>query len=98
MSKPMGVLIVEDSENDALLLVRELKRGGYDLTFERVETEDAMRAALDKKEEWDVIIADHSLPHFSAPDALELLHEKGMDLPFIVVSGAIGEETAVDLF
>jgi len=94
MNKPLRVLIVEDSEDDALLVIRELERGGYDTTFERVETAEAMTAALEK-EAWDIIIADYRLPHFSAPEALELLHQSGLDLPFIVVSGAIGEETAV---
>jgi PAS domain S-box-containing protein len=93
MGKPLRVLIVEDSENDALLVIRELKRGGYDVTFKRVETAEAMTAALDKQA-WDVIISDYHLPHFSAPEALELLHQSSLDLPFIVVSGTIGEETA----
>ena len=94
MSKPLRVLIVEDSEDDAVLLERCLKRGSYDLTFERVETADAMRNALEQKE-WDIIIADYVLPQFSAPDALELLKKKDIDLPFIIVSGVIGEDTAV---
>jgi len=94
MAKPLRVLIVEDLEDDALLVIRELERGGYDTTFERVETAEAMTAALEKQV-WDIIIADYSLPHFSAPEALELFHQSGLDLPFIVISGTIGEETAV---
>jgi len=94
MSKPLRVLIVEDSEDDMLLVVREIQRGGYTPTFERVETAKAMTAALEKQA-WDVIISDYRLPHFSAPAALELFKETGLDLPFIVVSGTIGEETAV---
>jgi PAS domain S-box-containing protein len=94
MAKHLRVLIVEDSEDDALLVIRELKRGGYDTTFERVETAEAMTAALEKQV-WDIIIADYRLPHFSAPEALELFHQSGLDLPFIVISGTIGEETAV---
>ena len=94
MAKHLRVLIVEDSEDDTLLAIRELERGGYDTTFERVETAEAMTAAL-KKQAWDIIIADYRLPHFSAPEALELLHQSGLDLPFIIVSGAIGENTAV---
>jgi len=93
------VLIVEDSEDDMLLLVRELRRGGYDPTFERVETAAAMRAALDQQK-WDIVLSDYSMPRFSAPAALALLQdlsiESGLDLPFIIVSGAIGEETAVE--
>ncbi len=94
MGKPLRVLIVEDSEDDTLLAIRELECGGYDTTFERVETAEAMTAALDKQA-WDIIIADYNLPHFSAPEALELFHQSGLDLPFIIVSGAVGEETAV---
>ncbi len=94
MGKPLRVLVVEDSEDDALLVIRELERGGYDATFERVETAEAMTAAL-KKQAWDVIIADYKMPHFSGPAALELLKKTGLDLPSIVVSGTVGEETAV---
>ena len=95
MSKPLRVLIVEDSEDDALLLVRQLRSGGYEPTFERVDTPEAMNAALEQT--WDIVIADYAMPHFSAPSALDMLKEKGLDLPFIIVSGAIGEETAVSM-
>ena len=95
MSKPLRVLIVEDVENDALLVIRELERGGYDVTPERVDTAEGMTAALDGKE-LDVVIADHSMPHFSGPDALNVLRESGLDLPFIIVSGSIGEDAAVE--
>ncbi len=94
MSKPLRVLIVEDSEDDALLTIRELERGGYALTFERVETAEAMAAAL-KKQAWDIIISDYSMPHFSGLKALKLLQQSGLDLSFIVISGTIGEEVAV---
>jgi len=94
MVKHLRVLIVEDLEDDALLVIRELKRGGYETTFKRVETAEGMTAALEKQV-WDIIIADYRLPHFSAPEALELFHQSGLDLPFIVISGTIGEETAV---
>jgi sigma-B regulation protein RsbU (phosphoserine phosphatase) len=94
MSTPLHVLIVEDSEDDAVLIVRELQRGGYDPTFERVETPEGMSAAL-AQQGWDIIIADYSMPHFSGLAALTLLQESGFDLPSIIVSGAIGEETAV---
>jgi PAS domain S-box-containing protein len=95
MNKPLRVLIVEDSDDDASLLLRELRRSGYDPAFERVETAAAMRAALERQA-WDIIIADYSLPQFSAPDALALLQASGLDLPFVVVSGSIGEDRAVD--
>ncbi len=94
MSTPLSVLIVEDSEDDALLLIRELRSGGYKPTFERVDTPKAMNAALEQQS-WDIVIADYAMPHFSAPSALGMLKERGLDLPFIIVSGAIGEETAV---
>ena len=94
MSGPLRVLIVEDSEDDTLLLVRELRRGGYDPEFQRVETAEAMNAALEKQK-WDIVLADYAMPHFDAIGALELFKEKGREAPFIIVSGAISEETAV---
>src|ERR671921_1540018 len=95
MGVPLSVLLVEDSENDALLLVRELRRGGYDPTWERVDTPATMEAALDGRG-WDLVISDHSMPNFSSPAALGLLRSKGfVDLPFIIVSGNIGEDAAV---
>lgn len=87
--------MIEDSEDDARLVLREIQRGGYEVNFERVETADAMRAAL-ARQSWDLIICDFSLPRFSAPKALDLLKNSGHDLPFIIVSGTIGEESAVN--
>ena len=95
MNKPLRVLIVEDSEDDALLTIRELKKGGYEPEYERVETAEAMRIPLQEKS-WDIILCDYSMPKFSGPAAIALLKETGIDLPLIIVSGAIGEETAVD--
>jgi two-component system, NarL family, sensor histidine kinase UhpB len=96
MGVPLKVLLVEDYEDDALLLLRELRRGGYDPVSERVDTAEAMEAALDERE-WDLVIADHSMPAFSSSAALELLRSKGFaDLPFIIVSGQIGEQVAVE--
>ncbi len=94
MGIPLRVLIVEDSEDDAILLLRELRRGGCDPIFERVDTPAAMANALDKRT-WDIIIADYSMPNFSAPDALKMMQKSVLDLPFIIVSGKIGEDTAV---
>jgi PAS domain S-box-containing protein len=94
MGKPLKALIVEDSPDDAVLLVRELRKGGYDVEFERVESERSMKDAL-AAGGWDAVIADYALPSFSAPAALCLMQQSGVDLPFIVVSGTIGEETAV---
>jgi len=94
MSKPLRILIVEDSEDDTLLLLYELQRGDYNPTFERVDSPAAMSAALDGRG-WDLVVADFSMPRFNALAALELLRKKGLDLPFIIVSGTIGEELAV---
>ncbi|MEE9166984.1 MAG: histidine kinase [Candidatus Neomarinimicrobiota bacterium] len=96
MRAPLNVLLIEDSEDDALLLLRELRRGGYDPTFERVETPKDMKAALENQT-WDVIISDYVMPRFSGPAALALLKEYGFDVPFIIVSGKVGEETAVQV-
>ncbi len=94
MRSQLHVLIVEDVEDDLLLLLRELRRGGYALDYVRVDTADEMQAALDRQT-WDMVIADYSLPAFSAPAALEVLQQRQLDLPFIIVSGTIGEEVAV---
>src|SRR5215218_6185740 len=95
MGVDLNVLIVEDSEDDALLLLRMLRKGGYDPTWERVDTPQDMEAALDGAS-WDLVISDHSMPAFSSSAALGLLRRKGyMDLPFIIVSGQIGEDAAV---
>jgi PAS domain S-box-containing protein len=92
--KPLQCLLVEDSADDAELLLRALRTGGFDVTWERVETAGAMRAALDRQP-WDLIIADHSMPQFSGLAALEVLKTSGLDLPFILISGTMGEEQAV---
>ncbi|MBA4397442.1 MAG: hypothetical protein C0394_08685 [Syntrophus sp. (in: bacteria)] len=94
MSKPLRVLLVEDSEDDAMLLLRSLRKGGYEPEYERVDTAGAMRKALTEKP-WDVILCDYKLPQFDGLAAIALLKEAGIDLPFIIVSGTIGEETAV---
>lgn len=94
MSEPLRVLLVEDSEDDALLIMRELRNGGYEPTIDRVETADALSAALERGG-WDVILADFNLPSFNALAALSTVQEREIDLPFIIVSGTIGEETAV---
>ncbi|RJQ56736.1 MAG: hybrid sensor histidine kinase/response regulator [Nitrospiraceae bacterium] len=94
MPKPLHILIVEDSEDDAFLLLRELRKGGYEVTSERVETAEAMKAALGKGG-WDIVISDYVLPVFGGLAALSILKESGQDLPFIIVSGNIGEDIAV---
>lgn len=94
MVKELKILLVEDSEDDALLLMREIRRCRYEPVFERVETADAMREAL-VGQEWDVVISDYKMPQFNAPAALQILKECGHDVPFIIVSGKIGEDLAV---
>jgi len=96
MSQPLRVLLVEDSADDAALMERALRQGGYQPTCERVETAAAMRAALDRAP-WDVVLSDHKLPELDSPAALGVLHASGLDLPFLIVSGSIGEELAVGI-
>ncbi|GFO56773.1 histidine kinase [Geomonas sp. Red276] len=94
MSKLLKVLLVEDSPEDGMLLLRELKRGGYQPQHRRVESSTQMREAL-KADTWDVILSDYHLPGFDALGALRVLHDSGHDLPFIIISGKIGEDLAV---
>jgi PAS domain S-box-containing protein len=95
----LRALLVEDSENDALLLAEELRRGGYEPVYERVSTPEGMERALAEAsargEPWKVILSDYYMPRFRAPDALALLRRLGYDTPFIIVSGKIGEDAAV---
>lgn len=95
MSKSLRVLIIEDSEADALLVVEELERNGYRPSWRRVDTLEALRAAL-RKEPWDVVLSDHHTPPFNSRDSLRALKDLGLNLPFLIVSGAIGEEEAVE--
>ena len=94
VNQPLQVLIVEDSQNDAALLEIELERAGYETACHRVETGEAMSAALTERL-WDLVIADYIMPHFNGLAALALVKEKGLDLPFIIVSGHITDDTAV---
>ena len=96
MGKLIRVLIVEDSENDTEVMLRELRRGGYEVEHQRVETRSAMQAALSQRG-WDLVLCDYTLPHFSARDALQTLQASELDLPFIVISGTIAEESAVEM-
>ena len=90
MSKPLQVLVVEDSEDDAALVVETLKESGYEPIHQRVETPEEMKAAL-LQNCWDVILSDYMMPRFDALRAMRLIKEMGLDLPFIIVSGSIGE-------
>lgn len=95
MSNPLRVLIVEDSEDDARLLLRELSRNGYEPVSERVESAAAMRKILVEKT-WDAVLSDYSIPGFGGLEALKIARESGFDLPFILVSGKVSEETLVE--
>jgi signal transduction histidine kinase len=92
---PIRVLIIEDSEEDADLIVLELKRGGYSPEFRRVEEADGLVRALSDGE-WDLVLSDYSMPRFSVPEALSIVQQKNADLPFVIVSATIGEEAAVE--
>ncbi|MBD2695144.1 response regulator, partial [Anabaena catenula] len=96
MSQPLNVLIVEDSEADAMLVLRELHRGGFNPIWERVQTAQELSAALNRCS-WDVILSDYRLPGFNAPAALEIVKQSHKDIPFILISGIIGEVSAVEM-
>lgn len=95
MAKELRLLIVEDSEDDSTLLVRELRKGGFEPSYTRVESLRHLEAALDAGP-WDAVISDFNLPGFNGLDALRLVQSRGQDIPFILVSGTIGEEKAVE--
>ncbi|MEM7760300.1 MAG: EAL domain-containing protein [Cyanobacteria bacterium P01_A01_bin.40] len=95
MNELLRVLIIEDSEDDAELLAIALERGGYNVIHRRVDTKAGMQIALRESQPWDIVLADYSMPQFSAIAALEVLKEWQLDLPFVIVSGKIGEDTAV---
>src|SRR5580658_7438144 len=90
----LRVLIAEDSDSDTEQVVRILKKDGFDIHFERVCTAKAMEAAL-TQQVWDVIVSDYNMPGFDALEALSILKQTNLDIPFILVSGTVGEETAV---
>jgi DNA-binding NtrC family response regulator len=96
MDRPLRLLIVENTDDDAELLLRALRRGGYEVACEVVETPAAMRAAL-TRQEWDVITSDHAMPHFSAPAALALAKAIRPDVPFIIVSDELDPNLTVSL-
>ena len=93
-NKPLRALVVDDSENDVLHLLRVLRKAGYEPVYERVSTAPDMQAALERQT-WDIVISDFEMPRFGGFEALQLLKESGHDLPFILVSAVVSEETAV---
>jgi putative nucleotidyltransferase with HDIG domain len=95
MATPLRVLLVEDDPDDAALVIHELRKAGYDPIYQRVDTAEGMRTAL-AREDWEIVLSDFSMPGFGGPHALRLLREGGFDLPFILVSGTVGEDAAVE--
>jgi two-component system cell cycle sensor histidine kinase/response regulator CckA len=96
MLSQLHLLIIDDSEDDALLITRALEKENFKLFHQRVENAAELNAALDARV-WDIIISDYSMPGFTGTQALELCQQKAFDAPFIIVSGRIGEEVAVDM-
>ena len=94
MSEPLRVLFVDDSEEDVFFLLRELKKGGFEPNFKRVDDASSLRALL-QSEEWQIVISDFHMPDFDGLMALQIFKETGRDIPFILVSAIVGEETAV---
>ena len=95
-NETVRILMVEDFEDDTLLALRALRRGGFEVTHRRVQTAAELTVAL-AEGQWDAVLADYNLPGFNGMRALEIFRSAGLDIPFIVVSGTIGEETAVDM-
>ena len=96
MANVLDMIMVEDSEDDAHFIQEELEKAGYEVNAVRVDTASGLQSVLMQRN-WHVILCDHSMPGFSAPAALRTLHESGLDIPFIIVSGIIGDELAVSL-
>ena len=94
-AQPLRVLIVEDNADDAALLVRVLRRGHYDLTWERVDSSAGLQAAL-RRQTWDIVISDYSMPQFNGLSALQVVKAHDDNLPFLLVSGTVGEDIAVN--
>ena len=99
-AEPLRVLVVEDSEDDAFLMIRNLENAGFDIAgldidWDRVDTVNALGAALDHKS-WDIVLAGDSLPHFTAADALRLVRKRDRDVPFLVLTGAVGEDVVIE--
>ena len=96
MEKPLHILIIEDNESDAALIIRHLKKADKNIVCEVIETAPQLESALEQQK-YDFVICDHSLPQFNDRQALKILQSTEIDIPFIVVSGTVGEETAVEL-
>lgn len=95
MDKKLSVLVIEDSDQDCILLIEELKRNGFSPEYERIETRSEMEEMLEKRS-WDLIVADYRLPRFNLKEVINVLNEQNLDLPLIIVSGFLDEEMAVE--
>lgn len=93
MAERLEALLIEDSEDDATLIVHELEHGGFEVLFERIDTSDEIENALSKKE-WDIILCDHAMPHICAPEALQIAKRLCPETPFVIVSGWMTDELA----
>ena len=96
MKKQLKALLIEDSKDDTLLIINQLKQGDREIKFERVETAEEMESSLEKTS-WDIIYSDYFLPEFNGLEALKLVKKNKVKIPFVVVSGKIGEEKAVEI-
>lgn len=96
MGIPIKVLVIEDSEDDCQLLIRQIRKGGYDPQYLRIDSGPALKKALDEQG-WDIVLCDYSMPRFSGGEALKIFKKYGLEIPFIVISGNIGEEVAVEM-
>lgn len=95
MKTPLRILFVEDSENDAFLALRNIEKGNYAVAYEIVQTAEKMEASL-KANAWDMVLCDYQMPRFNGFEALKIFKRSGLDIPFIIISGTIGEEIAVE--
>ena len=93
MGKPLKVLMIEDSDDDAHLIAGELRHGGFDVEYQRVDTSSVLEDAL-TKDSWDVILCDHAMPKLCAPEAVSVLKKKKIKTPVIIVSGWITKDLA----
>ena len=96
MKQKLFVLIIEDSQEDTELTVNLLKKAGYDVSYQRVDTPDGFKTAL-SNQNWDLILSDYAMPSFDIPSAIAIFKKSGVDIPFVVISGAIGEDKAVEM-
>jgi len=94
--RKIRLLLIEDDETDALLVIRQLKKDGFEVDHVRVKTRPDMEAELDKGG-WDIVISDYAMPGFSGQEALKIFKSRNLDIPFILVSGTVGEDLAVSI-